>query len=107
VQPVVPDGAVPPARSATAIAPLAPARYKVQFTAGVELREKLERAQALPRRQAPDGDLAVIVDRAVTLLLRELERGKDAAAEKPRKSASDVDPGPSSRWIPAPIQRAV
>ena len=48
------------------MAPLAPARYKVQFTASSELRDKLARLQALMRSAVPDGDLAKIIDVAVT-----------------------------------------
>ncbi len=46
-----------PARPA-AVEPLAPARYKVCFTASAGLRDKLERLQALMRSSVPDGDLA-------------------------------------------------
>ncbi len=42
------------------VQPLAPARYKVQFTATAQLRDKLQRLQALMRPQVPDGDLAAI-----------------------------------------------
>ncbi|HKE14040.1 MAG TPA: HNH endonuclease signature motif containing protein [Kofleriaceae bacterium] len=89
------------------LTPIAPLRYKVQFTAGAELHDKLVRAQALLRRHIPDGDLAAVVERAMTLLLRELERGKFAAAASPRKTAAEVDPTPRSRHIPDPIRREV
>jgi 5-methylcytosine-specific restriction endonuclease McrA len=92
---------------AAVLVPTSPGRYKIQFTAGAELHDKLLRARALLRRDLPDGDLAVIVDRAVTLLLRELERRRFAATNKPRKTAVDVDPTPSSRHIPAAARRAV
>jgi hypothetical protein len=82
-------------------------RYKVQFTAGTELHDKIARAQALLRHQIPDGDLAAVVDRAMTLLVRELERARFAATSTPRKRVDDADPAPSSRQIPAPIRRAV
>ena len=60
-----PDGvAVRPAsartRPAAVVEPLAPARYKVQFTASAELCDKLERLRALMRPSVPDGDLAAI-----------------------------------------------
>jgi hypothetical protein len=82
-------------------------RYKVQFTAGVELHDKIARAQALLRHQVPNGDLAAVFDRAMTLLVRELERARFAAAKSPRKTADQADPTPSSRRIPDPIRRAV
>jgi hypothetical protein len=40
------------------IEPLSPARYKVQFTASAELRDKLERLRALMRSSGRDADLA-------------------------------------------------
>jgi hypothetical protein len=89
------------------IVPTAPARYKVQFTAGSELHDKITRAQALLRREVPGGDLAAVIDRAMTLLLRELERARFGATPAPRKEASESDPTPSSRRIPDPIRRAV
>ena len=55
------DGAdaSPAARQSRAagVTPLAPGRYKVQFTASAGLREKLERLQSLMRSSVPDGDL--------------------------------------------------
>ena len=111
---LVPAGAVdvsrgpaPAAAAPAALTPIAPLRYKVQFTAGAELRDKIERARALLRRQVPDGDLAALVDRAVSLLLRDLERARFAATPRPRLVAQDVDSTPRSRHIPAPIRRAV
>jgi hypothetical protein len=100
-----PVAAAPVARAV--LSPIAPLRYKVQFTAGAELHDKLVRAQALLRRQIPDGDLAAIVERAMSLLLRELERARFAATASPRKSADEVDPTPRSRDIPDPIRREV
>jgi hypothetical protein len=94
-------------RVAAVVAPIAPSRYKVQFTASSELHDKIERARGLLRHQVPDGDLAVIFDRAMTLLVRELERARFAATEAPRKAAHEADPTPSSRRIPDPIKRAV
>ncbi len=99
--------AVAPPRVAAVVAPIAPSRYKVQFTASSELHDKIERARGLLRHQVPDGDLAVIFDRAMTLLVRELERARFAATEAPRKAVHEADPTPSSRRIPDPIKRAV
>lgn len=56
------------------------------------------------RHIAPDGDPAVIVDRALTLVLADLERTKLAAAQRPRP----FSPGTKrSRHIPATVRRAV
>jgi hypothetical protein len=62
----------------------APGRYRVQFTIGAETHSKLERLQALLRREIPTGDPAIIFDRAVTMLLEKVEMQKFAASHRPR-----------------------
>ena len=101
-----PDG-VAPSAPPTVLQPLAPARYKVQFTASVELHDKLKRLQALMRSQVPDGDLAAIIEQAVTEKLERLEARRFATTRAPRKGLSETDSSPSSRHIPAPVRRAV
>lgn len=101
------------------VAPLAPERYKVQFTAGAGTYSKLRRAQELLRHRIPNGDVATVIDQALELLVRELEKKKFAALEQPRRNGVDAlrDPGASrgangagaeaSRHIPAAVKRAV
>ncbi|MGH2395964.1 MAG: HNH endonuclease [bacterium] len=93
----------PQGRRATVV-PLAPERYKVQFTASAETYKKLRLAQDLLRHQIPDGDPAAIFDRALTALLEDLGKKKLAATVRPRGSRDHV---PSSRHIPAEVKRAV
>jgi hypothetical protein len=89
------------------VEPLAPARYKVTFTASAELREKLEQLQALMRAAVPDGDLARIIDIAVTEKLERVESRRFAKTAAPRKQLADTDTGASSRHIPAAVRRTV
>ena len=89
------------------VRPLAPGRYKVQFTASARLHEKLERLRALMRSQVPDGDLGAIIEAAVTEKLERLEARRFAATSHPRKSLAKADTSPASRHIPAPVRRAV
>lgn len=100
--PEVPPAPTPP--PPLVLEPIAPARYKVQFTASAELEGKIRRARALLRHAVPGGDIAEIVDRAMTLLVADLEKKRCAATGRPRK-ASDVTPG--SRHIPASVRREV
>jgi HNH endonuclease len=86
------------------IAPLAPERYKVQFTVPRETHDKLRRVQDLLRHSVPNGDPAVIFDRALTLLLAELEKKKLARTDRPRQVA---DPKSGSRHVPAAVKREV
>jgi 5-methylcytosine-specific restriction endonuclease McrA len=87
------------------IQPLAPARYRVQFTldeGGVAL---LNRAQALMRHRMPTGDVAAIVTEGLKLLVDRLEKAKTAATRRRRavlrRSAA------RSRTMPAAVRRAV
>jgi hypothetical protein len=86
------------------VVPLASDRYKVQFTVSRETHDKLRRAQDLMRHAIPNGDPAVIVDRALTLLIVHLERTKLAHAARPRPPRA-ADRG--SRHIPSAVKRAV
>lgn len=98
------------------IAPLAPGRYRVQFTIGEETERKLRRLQELLKREVPTADPAVIFDRALTLLLEKVETRKNGLTPKPRIPRS---PGPrvakaapvgskvGSRHMPAVVRRAV
>jgi hypothetical protein len=92
-------GAMTPAAASrpAVVAPLTPDQYKVQVTVSRATVDTLRRIQDLMRHTVPDGDPAVIVDRALTLLLAELERTKLAATERPRHG----------RHIPATVRRAV
>ena len=87
--------------------PIAPARYKIQFTASTELRNKLDRLQALMRSSVPDGDLATIIDEAVTDKLQRLESKRFARTKAPKKSLEETSTKPSSRHIPAAVRREV
>jgi hypothetical protein len=92
---------------APAVQAWAPGRYKVQFTASATLHDKLERLKALLRSQVPDGDLAAIIEQAVSEKLERLEARRFAATTAPRKGLRETDTSPSSRHIPAAVRRAV
>lgn len=86
------------------IKPLAPERYKVQFTVSRETHDKLRHVQDLMRHTLPDGDPAAIFDRALTVLLAELSKAKCGAAERSRVGEIARV---RSRHIPAAVKRAV
>jgi hypothetical protein len=105
-----PDGAASPVSSPpppSVIQALAPARYKIQFTARAELHDKLERLRALMRSEVPDGDLGAIIEQAVTLKLQRLEARRFGRTKEPRKGLSETDTSPSARYVPAAVRRAV
>jgi hypothetical protein len=69
------------------VAPLSPELYKLQLTMSKETHDKLRRVQDLMRHTNPNGDPAVIFDRAITMLLNSLEKAKLGATDHPRTSA--------------------
>jgi hypothetical protein len=82
---------------------LSETRHKVQFTASDELRKKLERAQDLMRHANADGDLAVVVERAVDLLLEKLEKQRFGKRSRPRVPRADDEVAS----VPRATRRAV
>ncbi len=89
------------------VEPLAPASYKITFTASAELRDKLEKLRSLMRSSVPDGDLAALIEEAVTEKIEKLESRRYGTTKNPRKDLEETDTSASSRYIPAPVRRAV
>jgi len=86
------------------IAPLSPERYRLQFTVSKETHDELRHVQNLLCREIPDGDPAAIFERALHLLVHDIEKKKLGATTKgrpPRGSKS------GSRDIPAHVRRTV
>ena len=94
------------ARSAS-VEPIAAGRYKVQFTASAELREKLERLQELMRSPRGDASLAAVIEAAVDEKLQRLEARRIGRTTKPRKTVAESGTRPRSRRIPSAVRRAV
>jgi len=76
----------------------------VQFTITGETCHKFRRVQDLLRHSVPTGDPAAIFDRALTLLLDDLEKKKLARTDRPR-TARVIQK--DSRYVPANVRRAV
>jgi len=85
------------------VEPLAPSRFKVQFTASAEFRDKIERLSAL----MPGVDLASVMEAAVTEKLERLEAKRFGKTKKPRKSLEEADTAPGVRGISAAVRRFV
>ena len=90
-----------PAGSA-AVAPLAPDRYKVTFTADGETRELLELAADMLSHVIPSGDPALVIKRALKVLVDDLARRKFAATTR-RASVGPAD----DRDLPAAVKHEV
>jgi len=91
--------------------PLYPRRYKLQVTIGQKARDELAELQNLLSHQIPDGDPAVVVERALGVLLAETKKKKGALTEKPRVGRKNGGGGKRngrrSRAIPAQVRREV
>ena len=77
----------------------------LHLTLTLETHGKLRRAQALARHALPDGDLGSVLDRALTLLIGDLERRRFARVASPRPARAK-SPG-RGRHIPAAVRRTV
>ena len=64
--------------------PLSESRYKVEFTASAALREKLELCRDLMSHANPTRDLGVVLERALDLLLAELEKKRLGRVKRAR-----------------------
>ena len=109
LQSVVPSAVAPmpaPESRAPRIEPLSPERYKVQFTANAELKRKIERAADLMRHKNPKGDLSVLMERALDLLITELEKqrlGKTKTRRPSKAPRKKTRPG----YVPRSVRREV
>jgi hypothetical protein len=76
----------PPTPAARArVEPLSRDRFLVKFTTSRVMREKLEQACDLMRHTNPTGELAVVLECAVDLLIAELEKKKLGRTGRPQK----------------------
>ena len=105
VETPAPGLAPAPDPPAARLAPLAENRYLLRVTISAGTQRKLRQAQDLLRHTIPTGDHAAILDRALTLLVDQLERQKFAQARRVR---SAIRPGRTDRrHIPAAVRRDV
>jgi hypothetical protein len=84
--------------------PTSALRYEIRFTASAETYDRLRRAQDLLGHAVPSGDLGQVLDRALALLVADLEKKTFGATSRPQKSRGQSD---DSRHIPAAVRRAV
>jgi len=93
---------------ASQLAPLSAEHYRVQFTISKATHDKLRRVQDLMRHTNPNGDPAVIFDRALTMLLHHLEQVSLGTASRPRTQRKTQGKSTRrSRHIPSAVKRQV
>jgi hypothetical protein len=86
------------------VLPLAPRRYKLELTIGQETRDRLTELQELLSHQIPDGDPAVIIDRALAMFVEKVRAQRMKATGQPRPVHQR---GHRTRSVPAEVQRTV
>ncbi len=91
------------AKRPAVVAPLSPRRYEIRVTVDEQTHDRLRQLQDLSH-QAADRDPAVIVSRALELLLERTLARKAAVTERPREAAASEE---RTRHIPAAVRRAV
>ena len=87
-----------------ALNPDLPARVAIHMQVRLETQDKLRHAQDLLRHTLPSGDVAEIFDRALTVLIADLEKKKLAQVARPRRARPIKM---TSRHISAAVRRAV
>ena len=90
-------------RSAT-IRPTSADRFEITFEMRDVTCDKLQRAKDLLSHTVPDGNIGEIIDRALTSLIRELERTKYASTDSPGRVCATKA---GSRYVAACVRRAV
>lgn len=70
----------------TTVAPVAADRYVLKVAISADTHAKLRHAQDLLRHAIPKGDTSAILDRALTVLVADLERRRFAKVRRPRSA---------------------
>jgi hypothetical protein len=94
----------PPPKPRTIVEPLREDRYRLQLNASAELKRKLDLARDLMSHGNPSGDLVVVIERALDLLIDKLERDRFAKTNQERPKVSS---NPNTRHIPNTVRRQV
>ncbi len=99
------SGPIPASSVKNLTIPLSPRRYRLHVTIGKSAKDALEELQELLSHQIPDGDPALIVEKALALLVAETKKKKAALAKNPRKASKKSTK--RNRVIPAHVRREV
>ncbi len=86
------ENAVAPELPRPVVDPLAEDRYRLQVTVSRELRDKIQRVRDLMMHSNPDGDLTVVLERAIDALVDKLEKQRLGKTSRP-----DPDPRPLAK----------
>jgi hypothetical protein len=87
------------------VEPIAAGRYRVQFTASFEQKQKLEQALDLMAHRNPARDLAALVERGTELLVAELLQQRAGITSRPRAAGKRRAAGISHETRRAVVER--
>ncbi len=99
------SGPMPASSVKSLTIPLSPRRYRLHVTIGQTAKDSLEELRGLLSHQIPDGDPALVVEKALALLLAETKKRRAALTKKARAKARKATK--RTRVIPAHVRRAV
>ena len=85
------------------VAPVAAQRFVIQVTVSEQTHAKLEQLRALMSHAIPGGELADVLDYALSMAIARVEKRKFGTTDQPRTPRASTDP----RHIPAHVRRAV
>jgi len=94
--------APPQQRQAHVVKPIAQERFVLQLSMSKATHDKLEQLRSLLSHAIPGGDLAEVLDYALTTTIAQVEKRR-YGAPKSRKARGSADPG----RVPAQVRRAV
>ncbi len=100
-----PEGSGARGPGTATLAPLSATLYKLQMTLTAETHAKIRQAQSLLRHTIPTCTVVDVLDRAVTVLVRQLERQRYALTTNPRPPRAGRTG--KARHIPSFVKRAV
>jgi hypothetical protein len=78
-------------------------RYPVRFMIDQQIKDDLQRVREIFSHAVPTGDIATLFGRALKALIREGEKRKFGATDRPRANSRPS----ATRYIPAHVRRAV
>jgi hypothetical protein len=102
LRPLVPQLGAVAAGPTGSLEPLSFNTYRLQLNTSESLKQKLELAAKLMAHSNPSGDLAIVVERALELLIAQLEKGRFGRTLHPRQRANQ----PASRARPEEVRAA-
>ncbi|HET7224727.1 MAG TPA: hypothetical protein VFK69_03345 [Candidatus Eisenbacteria bacterium] len=85
------------------VAPVAAQRFVIQVTVSQQTHAKLEHLRELLSHALPGGELAEVLDYALSTTITQVEKRKFGATDQPRAPLQSANP----RHIPAHVRRAV